>query len=130
MQDDLTLLEYTCNPEAESCQINLLVTPQKNGLEDSQLTCALIADFELLPSTSDPCNPLQSVVPAGDHTVTIQILRKTDSSVVATRTIILKNPPVDTSISPLRVTSAFVWQSPTDLLAKEDTSLTEYACNP
>jgi hypothetical protein len=107
-----------------------LVTPKKDGNEDSQLTCLITASFELLPSVSDPCNPLQSTVPFGDQNITIQILKKSDSSVVTTRNIILKHPLIDTSIDPLRVTSTFTWQSPTYLLPKEDTSLTEYTCNP
>lgn len=130
LRDDPTLSEYTCNPEAESCQINLLVTPQKNELEDSQLTCAITADFELLPSVSDPCNPLQSVVPTGDHTITIQIVQKSDSAIVATRVITLKNPLIDTSLDPARVNVTFSWQTPTHLLLKDDTSLTEYTCDP
>ncbi|MEI6710803.1 MAG: hypothetical protein WCK88_00595 [bacterium] len=122
--------EYTCDSAAELCQINLLVTPQKDGQDNSQLTCLITADFELLPSASDPCNPLQSLVPSGDHTINIQILQKSDSSVVATRSIVLKNPPKDTSIDPLRVTSTFAWQQTTHLLQKDDTSLSEYTCDP
>jgi hypothetical protein len=107
-----------------------LVTPKKDGNEDNGLTCLITASFELLPSVSDPCNLVDSLVPHGDHTLTLQIISEADSAVLATRIITLKNPIIDTSIDLLRVTSTLTWQSPTYLLSKESPSLTEYTCDP
>jgi hypothetical protein len=89
----------------------------------------ITADFDLIAG-AEPCNPNTSVVPVGDHHITIQILQKSDNALLVTREILLKNPPVDTTIDPTRVTLVFEWQQTTHLLLKEDVSLSEYTCDP
>jgi hypothetical protein len=110
--------------------MNLLITPTLDGLTSSKLTCAITADFEIIPSVSDPCNPNTSLIPTGDHILTIKILQVSDGTLLQTREILLKNPLIDTSIDPSRVTTIVAWQSPTYLILKEDTSLPEYTCDP
>lgn len=122
------MTEYTCNPDAPNCRINLLFIPLLDGVESSLLTCEITSDFPLEP-TADPCNPNTSVVPSGDHILSIKIFEKSNHTLLVTREILLKNPLVDTSIDPLRVTSTLAWQSPTYLLLKEDVSLMEYTCD-
>lgn len=62
--------------------------------------------------------------------MTIQVLQKSDSSLIATRVIKLHNPVVDNSIDPTRVTMTLNWQNYTYLLGKEDKSLSDYVCDP
>lgn len=47
VKENTTLSDYICDTTVDSCQINLLVIPQKNDLEDPDLTCVIVADFEL-----------------------------------------------------------------------------------
>lgn len=115
LKEDGNLPEYICDSGNSDCKINLLVMPLVDGIGSSELTCEVLSDFELIP-TLDPCNPNTSLVPKGDHVLTIKIVKKSDNTLVTTRDIVLKNPIVDTSIDPLRVTSTLVWQSPTDLI--------------
>lgn len=61
-KENTALAEYTCDVGLLDCKINLLVTPLLDGIESTQLTCEITADFELVP-TSDPCNPNTSLVP-------------------------------------------------------------------
>lgn len=129
LKEDTSLVEYTCDPEQAECKINLLVTPFLDGISSSRLTCEITSDFPLI-ATSEPCNPNTSIVPVGNHTLTIKILQTSDNTLLQTREILLKNPPIDTTIDPLRVTSVLSWQQTTHLLLKEDTSLPEYTCDP
>jgi len=137
-KEDTTLSEYTCDSSKPECKINLKITPQKDGVNDTQLTCFITADFDLIPSVSDVCNPNSSIVPAGDHHITIQILQKSDNTLLTTREIILKNPlsvpplepPIDPpDVTPPTYTFVLEWQIPTYLLGKEDTTLSEYICD-
>ncbi len=128
--ENTTLWEYTCDPAQTECKINPVVTPFLDGIVSSKLTCSIAADFEMIPSVSDPCNPNTSIVPVGDHTLTIKIIQTSDGTLLQTREILLKNTPDDTTIDPLRVTSSLEWQQTTHLLQKEDTSLSEYTCDP
>ena len=129
LKEDTSLTEYTCDPEQTECSINLLISPFLDGATSSRLTCAITADFEIISSVSDPCNPNTSLVPTGDHTLTIKILQASDNTVLQTREILLKNPLIDTTIDPSRVTTTVAWQSPTYLILKEDTTLSEYTCD-
>jgi endonuclease YncB( thermonuclease family) len=128
LKDDISLSEYSCDPEQEECKINLKVTPMLDGVESSLLSCEITSDFDIVP-TSDPCNPNTSIVPEGEHTLTIKILDKTKNMTLQTYDIILKNNPPDTTIDPKRVVTDITWQQPTYLLEKEDTSKNEYACD-
>lgn len=132
----MTLSEYICDMTKDECEINLKITPQKDGVNDTQLTCSIISDFEIVPSVSDPCNPNTSVVPLGDHIITLQILQKSDNSVMFTREILLKNspivPPEDLPVEdvPIPVYSSLLeWQQYTYLLEKENVALSEYTCD-
>jgi len=128
LKEDTSLTEYTCDPEEIECKINLKVTPLLDGAESSQLTCEITSDFELVPTT-EPCNPNTSIVPTGEHIMTIKILDKS-GNILQTSTITLKNIPPDTTIDPTRVVTDILWQQPTYLLEKEDTSKSEYTCDP
>lgn len=85
-------MEYSCDPAQTECKINLLFVPLVDGVESSQLTCEVTSDFPLIP-TLDPCNPNTSIVPLGDHILLIKVLNKTDTSLLVTREILLKNSP-------------------------------------
>jgi endonuclease YncB( thermonuclease family) len=127
-KDDTSLIEYVCDPEESECKINLKVTPLLDGVESTLLTCEISSDFELVPTT-DTCNPNTSIVPTWEHIVTIKILDK-EGTILQTSTLTLKNIPPDTTIDPTRVVTDIVWQQPTYLLEKEDTSKSEYTCDP
>lgn len=88
-KDNITLTEYNCDPTQPECKMNLLVTPFLDGVESTKLTCHITSDFELVP-TSDPCNPNTSIIPIGEHELIIEILQKSDDSVLTTRTLLLK----------------------------------------
>lgn len=90
-KEDTLLSEYTCDADHEECKINLLVIPLLDGTESTQLICEIVSDFELVP-TSDPCNPNTSLVPSGDHVITVRILQKVDMMPLITREILIKNP--------------------------------------
>ncbi len=104
------------------------MTPKLDGADSSQLTCEISTDFELAPTT-DACNPNTSIVPKGDHTLTIKILDKNKNTVLQTSTVLIKNPVIDESIDPTKVVTDITWQQPTYLIGKEDTSKTEYTCD-
>lgn len=129
LKEDTSLSEYSCDPEQEECKMNLKITPMLDGVESSLLTCEITSDFEIV-TTSDPCNPNTSIVPAGEHDISIKILDKTKNTLLQTYHIILKNNPPDTTINPTRVITDIVWQQPTYLLEKDDTSRDEYVCDP
>jgi len=129
LNNEPNLSEYTCDPDKTECRVNLLVIPLLDGVVSSDLTCEVTADFELVPTQDSPCNLHTSIVPKGDHTLSIKILKKSDGTLVTHKDILLKNPLIDTSLDPLRVTSTITWQSPTDLNTKDDTSLAEYICD-
>ncbi len=129
LKEDTSLSEYSCDPEQEQCKINLKVIPMLDGVESSLLTCDITSDFEIVP-TSESCNPNTSIVPVGEHDVSIKILDKTKNTLLQTYHIILKNNPPDTTIDPARVITDIVWQQPTYLLEKEDASRDEYVCDP
>lgn len=128
LKEDTSLSEYSCAPEQEECKMNLKVTPMLDGLESSLLTCEIASDFEIV-TTSDPCNPNTSIVPVGEHDVSIKILDKTKNTLLQTYHIILKNNPPDTTIDPTRVITDIIWQQPTYLLQKDDTTRDEYTCD-
>lgn len=107
----------------------MLITPLLNGISSSALSCDISADFDLIP-TSDSCNPNTSIVPVGEHAVTIKIFDKSKNIVLQTSTIVIKNTSEENSIKPERVTYTKEWQSPTYLLSKEDITLSEYVCDP
>ncbi len=127
--ENVTLDSYTCDPEKTECKINLLGIPKLDGVESSELTCEIIADFTIVP-TSDPCNPNTSVVPVGDHLVLIKILDKTKNIVLKNYEITLKNPLVDSTIDPTKVVTDILWQQPTYLLEKDNSTLSAYTCDP
>ena len=127
-KEDTSLTEYVCDPEESECKMNLKVTPMLDGAESSQLTCDITSDFELVP-TKEPCNPNTSIVPTGEHIVTIKILDK-NGNILQTSAITLKNIPEDTTIDSSRVVTDILWQQPTYLLEKDDTSKSEYTCDP
>ena len=108
---------------------NLRVAALLDGIESSQLTCEITADFDII-STSDPCNPNTSIVPIGDHVMTIKIRDKLKTTVLQISEIKIKNPPINTDIDITKVTIGTAWQSPTYLLSKDDTSLISYNCDP
>lgn len=128
LKDDTSLSEYLCDPEETECKINLKVTPLLDGIESSLLTCEITSDFDFVPTT-DPCNPNTSVVPTGEHTITLKILDK-ENHLLQTSTLILKNIPEDTTIDPTKVVTEITWQQPTYFLEKDDTSRTSYTCDP
>ena len=127
-KESTMLSEYSCDPEQSECKINFLITPKLDNLPSSQFVCEIMTDFTLI-TTTDPCNPNTSVVPVGNHTISINIRDKAKNTLIKTYDIALKNPLVDTSIDPTRVTTDIVWQQPTYLLEK-DISKTEYVCDP
>lgn len=129
LKDDLTLTEYSCDPWETECKVNLKISPFYDGVESSDLACEITSDFELVP-TSDLCNPNTSIVPVGEHILTIKILDKSDATILQTSTITLKNTPPDTTIDPTRVITEIAWQQPTYLLEKDDTSKEKYTCDP
>lgn len=126
-KEDTSLTEYSCDSEEAECKINLKVTPMLDGMESSQLTCEVVADFELVPTT-EPCNPNTSIVPKGDHIVTINILDKVRGAILQTSTLTLKNPEKE-KVDPTRVVTEIVWQQPTYFLEKDDTSRESYTCD-
>jgi hypothetical protein len=123
-------MEYSCDSTKTECKINPKVTPQLDGIPSTKLTCEITADFTLVPSASDPCNPNTSTIPTGEYTLTIKILEKKTLNLLQTRTIILKNNPFVETIDPTRVTIKKEWQSPSTLLLSADSSLSEYSCDP
>lgn len=127
-KEDTTLAQYVCDPEKTECRINPLITPLLDGHISSEIICHIFADFELI-STSDACNPNTSPVPLGDHTITIEILQKSNMALLVSREIILKNTPINDTINPTSITALLSWQSPTYFLQKEDATLTEYTCD-
>lgn len=127
-KDDPSLSEYICDPEQDECKVNLKVVPMLDGVESSLLSCEITSDFEIVP-TSDPCNPNTSIVPEGEHRLTIKILDKTKNTTLQTYEIILKNNPPDNTIDLMRVVTDITWQQPTYLVEKEDASKNEYVCD-
>ena len=104
------------------------MTPKLDGADSSQLTCEITTDFELVPTT-DACNPNTSIVPKGDHTLSIKIIDKNRNTVLQTSTVVIKNPVIDESIDPTKIVTGITWQQPTYLIGKEDTSKIEYTCD-
>jgi len=100
-----------------------------DGVASSQITCEITSDFEIVPTT-EPCNPNTSVVPKGDHILTLKILDKNKNTLLQTSTLTLRNTPIDESIDPTKVVTDIIWQQPTYLLEKEDISKSEYTCDP
>ncbi len=127
-KENLELWEYFCDPLEKECKMNLKITPKMSGENSSNLTCEITTDFELVPTT-DPCNPNTSIVPEWDHEVTIKILSKATSEVLQTSIFTLKNLPEE-PLDPEKISLLLEWQSPTYLIEKDDTSLTEYTCDP
>lgn len=126
-EDDTSLTEYSCDPEEAECKVNLKIAPMLDGVESSQLTCEITTDFELVPTT-EPCNPNTSIVPKGDHILTINILDKIRGTLLQTSAITLKNPEKE-KLDPTRVVTEIVWQQPTYFLEKDDTSRESYTCD-
>lgn len=126
-KEDTSLTEYICDPEQAECKINLKIAPMLDGVESSQLACEIVTDFELVPTT-EPCNPNTSVVPKGDHILTINILDKVRGTLLQTSALTLKNPEKE-KIDPTRVVTELVWQQPTYFLEKEDTARETYTCD-
>lgn len=98
-----------------------------DGVESSQLTCEIMTDFELVPTT-EPCNSNTSIVPKGDHILTINILDKVRGTLLQSSAITLKNPEKE-KIDPTRVVTELVWQQPTYFLEKDDVSRESYTCD-
>ncbi len=126
-KEDTSLTEYLCDSDEPECKINLKITPMLDGVESSQLNCEITTDFELVPTT-EPCNPNTSIVPKGDHILTINILDKVRGTVLQTSNLTLKNPEKE-KIDPTRVVTELVWQQPTYFLEKDDTSRESYTCD-
>lgn len=74
------------------------------------------------------CNPSTVEFPVGTWSIHLLVKKNADDSVVNEWTLTIVHP--DDSLDPLRVTHAREWQSPSYLQNKEDTSLTEYYCDP
>lgn len=127
-KEDTSLIEYSCDPNETECKINPQIVPLLDGASSSRLTCEITADFDLIPTT-DPCNPNTSLVPSGDHTMIIKIIDKTKNTIVQSSSITFKNSPKEVSIDLSRVSIDMSWQSPTYLLSKENTTLSEYTCD-
>lgn len=127
-KEDTSLTTYTCDPEQLECKVNLKVVALLDGIESSQITCEITSDFEIIPTT-DPCNPNTSIVPTGEHSLTIKILDKAKAIVLKIYPLTLKNIPEDSTIDPTRVVTDITWQQPTYLLEKEDTSKSKYTCD-
>lgn len=127
-KENTTLAEYFCDSEQSECKVNLKITPLLDGEESSQLTCEIITDFELIP-TSDPCNPNTSIAPKGDNSVIVNILDKARNVVLQTETIILRNPEKEKT-DPTHVTYDLTWQQPTYFLEKDETDKDSYNCDP
>ena len=128
-KDDITLMEYSCDTTQSACRVNLAVTPLLDNNSSPTLTCNITADFDLTPSLSNPCNPNQSIVPIGVHSITIEILQKSTGALLTTRTITIHNTPPNTSIDPVRVMLTLAWQNTTHLTEKVDGTLAEYFCD-
>ncbi len=128
-KEDTSLTTYTCDPEELECKVNLKVVALLDGTESSQLTCEITSDFDIVPTT-DLCNPNTSIVPTGEHILTIKILDKAQNTVLKTYPLTLKNIPEDTTIDPIRVVTDITWQQPTYLLGKDDISQAKYTCDP
>ena len=126
-KDDTSLTEYSCDTEEPECKVNLKIAPMLDGVESSQLACEITADFELVPTT-EPCNPNTSIVPKGDHILTINILDKVRGTLLQTSVLTLKNPEKE-KLNPTRVVTELVWQQPTYFLEKDDTSRESYTCD-
>lgn len=127
-KEDTSLTTYTCDPEQLECKVNLKVVALLDGIESSQITCEITSDFEIIPTT-DPCNPNTSIIPIGEHVLTIKILDKAKGITLKTYPLTLKNIPEDSTIDPTRVVTDITWQQPTYLLEKEDTSKSKYTCD-
>lgn len=127
-KEDSSLATYMCDTAEPECKINLKVTPMLDAVESSLLTCEITSDFEIVSGT-DPCNPNTSIVSVGEHILTIKILEKNNTHLLQTYTITLKNLPEDNTIDPTRVITDILWQQPTYLLKKEDTSRSRYDCD-
>lgn len=128
LKEDISLTEYVCDSTQTECKINLKITPLLDGVDTSSLSCEITSDFEIIP-TSDPCNPNTSLVPNGDHEVSIKILDKAKNVTLQTSTIILKNTPENDTIDPTKVVTDIVWQQPTYLLEKNDMTKAFYQCD-
>ena len=128
LKEDTSLMEYTCDHSQTECKINLKITPLLDGADSSSLTCEIASDFEIIP-TSDPCNPNTSIVPTGNHDITIKILDKAKNVILQTSTVTLKNIPKDDTIDPTKVVTDIVWQQPTYLLEKNDITKAFYQCD-
>lgn len=128
LKEDVSLMEYTCDSAQTECKINLKITPLLDGASSSILTCEIASDFEIVP-TSDPCNPNTSIVPVGNHDLTIKILDKNKNTILQTSTLTLRNIPEDNTIDPTKVVTDIIWQQPTYLLEKNDTTKTFYTCD-
>lgn len=128
-KEDTSLIEYTCDSTQTECKINLKITPMLDGLSSSALTCEITSDFDIVP-TSDPCNPNTSMMPVGQHDLTIKVLDKSKNTTLQTTKITLKNTPEDNTIDPTKVVTDIVWQQPTYLLEKDDPTKTVYTCDP
>ena len=128
LKEDVSLMEYTCDSTQTECKINLKITPLLDGASFSALTCEITSDFEIVP-TSDPCNPNTSTVPVGNHDLTIKILDKNKNTILQTSTLTLINIPEDNTINPTKVVTDIIWQQPTYLLEKDDTTKTFYTCD-
>ncbi len=73
------------------------------------------------------CNPSTVEFPVGTWDVHLFIKKISDESIKVDGTFKISHP--DGSIDPLRVTMLREWQSPSYILQKEDSSLTEYVCD-
>ncbi len=129
LKEDTSLAQYTCDPTQPECKINLKITPLLDGAGSSALTCEITSDFDIIPTT-DPCNPNTSIVPTGSHDLVVKILDKNKNVILQTATITLNNTPEDTTIDPTKVVTDITWQQPTYFLEKDDTSKTQYTCDP
>lgn len=126
--ENTELNEYVCDSDSPECKINLKVIPLLDWVSSSLITCEILSDFELTP-TSDPCNPNTSVVPIWVHTLVIKIIEKNTENVIKIEEISVNNIRENNSIDPTRVVIDIVWQQPTYFLEKEDTSRDIYICD-
>jgi hypothetical protein len=128
-KEDAAASEYVCDSEQTECKINPLFHVLLDGVESSKLTCLVIADFELI-STSDPCNPKTSIVPKGEHIITIKFLDITNNAIIKTFPLTVKNiQKDDVPIDPTRVTADIVFQQPTYVASREEEGRLIYVCD-
>lgn len=127
-KDTPGLTSYTCDITKSSCKVNFDFTASVPTDEPSSHYSCLIDFWFGTTWQENKCNPSVIEFPKGDWNVHLIVKKIADDTVVNEWTVTIVNP--DDVIDPLRVTHTREWQSPSYLLEKENTSLTEYLCEP